>query len=545
MEGSRDNFQEELEDLDEPLFTLTKRDFYNLLTVAAVIAIAAILWYATSRWILKQKRGERNREQDVRRQKVKSNDTNKQKTQKNKLVYPKDGLISTYSEDSAEEGGMKHHQAEPKDSSNRDYGKDLPNNEQDGEPAVIVSILPLATNPPSRLGPAFCLDQESSALYLYSGIGETSALSDLHIFDIANLRWKKQKITPENEEDWPGQRAHTAAICAQGLIFIFGGQTLGAQIKGDLVFYHPPDKMWVHLTEDEDENCPEPRKHATMCLWKDQHLVLFGGKGFDHLFDDVWLFDIFQIMDKDLGQMCWQRLTDPSQTQSAGANSVMGSGGFYSGGSPHKSSAREGHCAAVVNDLMYVFGGQKNGKTGIVPKGSIEVLNLNTGEWFLESTAGTIPMLGAFEKCHAVGPDASKIIHIADVNAGIFNQMSVLDTGVRPMEWSLLKLTWVGDWTMVPGKRSMFASVAEPTTGTIFVFGGESEVGIMYDSLIILETADALGIELEFEDMNEEGDVGEDNNQNSEGFETNTDNNKTYSTTKGLEESIDVPPFNL
>ena len=78
--------------------------------------------------------------------------------------------------------------------------------------------------------------------------------------------------------------------------------------------------------------------------------------------------------------------------------------------------------------------------------------------------------------------------------AGLFNDVYVLRTARDTLNWTRLALDWRSDWTMVPGTRTGHCSCANSATGTVFVFGGEDQNGVVNNALLVVDVATAVGL---------------------------------------------------
>mmetsp|Transcript_32179 Transcript_32179/g.42432 ORF Transcript_32179/g.42432 Transcript_32179/m.42432 type:complete len:572 (-) Transcript_32179:164-1879(-) len=492
------------EDLDEPIITLTKRDLYNLAYIGIFSTIGLTIWIIFCRSRKRKNNPERNIRDQYSFQKKFEGDFHEVEEDLEEEYKKAASFMTKHRnhQSTTEDLIQRFTDIEAEENLERDNERDFshlnePPRRGKGEKSVVVSCLPLRC-PPGRVGAVMGLDQETSALYLHGGVGDTHLLNDLHRFDQFDMEWEEQVASPDPQVRYrgPGARAFHAGVCVEDFLFMFGGEAQGGNLCNDFVFCHLPSKNWVKLTENKES--PPARKHSTMSLWQDKDMVLFGGLGLNNKhFNDVWVFDVLQLVEEEIEEFCWRRLFPKDLSAEPGDASSSSQPKSPQQSVVYEPLGREGHCTAIVGNRLFVFGGQKDGIQGLVPQGQVEALNLCTGSWSAEPTCGRAPVLGVYESCHLVGQNIGKVVHIGSKTAGIFNKLTVLDTMVRPMCWTELSQNWMGDWTMVPGRRRLYTSVAEPTSGTIFVFGGESEGGILYNALIVLDVSEPLGIVLE------------------------------------------------
>ena len=80
------------------------------------------------------------------------------------------------------------------------------------------------------------------------------------------------------------------------------------------------------------------------------------------------------------------------------------------GSSQYVPPGRCGHCACVVGDKMYVFGGMDEHKTtSFVPPGQVEVLDLNSRTWSVIGTTGMGPAMCSGMAAFALSSDTVTI----------------------------------------------------------------------------------------------------------------------------------------
>ena len=173
-------------------------------------------------------------------------------------------------------------------------------------------------------------------------------------------------------------------------IFIFGGQVEGYffndLVAFDLNALQQSSNKWEILIPNTSDSgqapglAPPPRTNHTVITWNNK-LFLFGGTDGIHWYNDVWSYDH--------GTNAW---------------TLQECIGFI-------PTAREGHAAALVGDVMYVFGGRtEEGKD----LGDLAAFRIPTKRWYTFQNMGPSPsprsghgLTAAGDKVFVVGGEPS------------------------------------------------------------------------------------------------------------------------------------------
>ncbi|KAK9805604.1 hypothetical protein WJX72_007339 [[Myrmecia] bisecta] len=185
----------------------------------------------------------------------------------------------------------------------------------------------------------------------------TTPLAHLQVLDLATLTWQAQD-QPKITGRAPSPRGQPAAVVTTGdagrspEMVIFGGWD-GQQRFDDMYALDLRAWSWRQIQPAGGLSPPRRADHTALLwrycddgVWKDL-IVCFGGSGDSGTLNDVWLYD-----------MRWNRWTEA----------------FCAGTPP---APRSSHAAAIVGDLMIIFGGQS--RTHVF--GDLHVLQLVSLTW--------------------------------------------------------------------------------------------------------------------------------------------------------------------
>lgn len=340
-------------------------------------------------------------------------------------------------------------------------------------PLAILSCVLFKSAPAGRVDGCLVLNEQTQDLVLLGGLGEDGLLGDEQLFSLDNMDWVRLKTT-----SGPGRRSGHCAAWLGGAVVLYGGSLCvsshGKELYDDGVYLL--DFKSGGWSQPTIERCPRARAAATLTAWRDDRLVLFGGRTDGSVcLNDAWCLEL------DEGRsLHWTEIVPVDDL--------------------YTPPGRDRHAAVCVADSLVVFGGTNTGgaATHISP-GRLEVLNLLTRQWRLRDTVGNAPSQLPGMLAHRVG-DADLVCVIGGESAGIFNQIFLL-AGLaqtdHPLIWTLLQLEWHSDWTIVPGRCDGHFSAASAQAGAIFVFGGQSDSGYLQNTMLVIDVAEAAGIAYE------------------------------------------------
>ncbi|KAK9459920.1 uncharacterized protein V1516DRAFT_467098 [Lipomyces oligophaga] len=204
---------------------------------------------------------------------------------------------------------------------------------------------------------------------------------NLYFLNTSTLKWSRALVAGGG----PGGRyGHTINIIGKRL-FLFGGQRDSTYLN-DLYFFDLSKSQvgeparWQAIRPLADIS-PSVRANHTTTVFGGK-LYLFGGTNGQECFNDTWSFD-------------------PADCQWTQLDCV----GFL-------PKPCERHSAAIVGDLMYVFGGRSADGREI---GSLTTLRLSTNRWFTFQNMGPSPSPRAG---HSMTVSGSKIFTIGGTSDG-------------------------------------------------------------------------------------------------------------------------------
>ncbi|KAI9805344.1 MAG: Negative regulator of mitotic exit [Piccolia ochrophora] len=231
-----------------------------------------------------------------------------------------------------------------------------------------VACYPLATTaglPGPRVGHASLI--VGNAFIVYGGdtkIDDRDQLDDtLYLLNTSTRQWSRAMPSGSRPS---GRYGHTLNIVGSK-IYIFGGQVEGAffndLVAFDLNTLQQPTNKWEMLVANSHEGGPPPgqippaRTNHTVVSWNDK-LFLFGGTNGVQWFNDVWTYD--------------PRTNFWSQLDCIG----------------YIPAPREGHAAALVGDVMYIFGGRTEEGSDL---GDLAAFRISSRRWYTFQNMGPSP----------------------------------------------------------------------------------------------------------------------------------------------------------
>ncbi|KAL9056326.1 MAG: hypothetical protein Q9162_003017 [Coniocarpon cinnabarinum] len=271
--------------------------------------------------------------------------------------------------------------------------------------ATCNPVFAMAEGPGPRVGHAALL--VGNAFIVFGGdtkVDELDVLDDtLYLLNTSTKHWSR--ALPAGQRP-AGRYGHTLNILGSK-IYIFGGQVEGYffndLVAFDLNALQQSSNKWEILIHNTSEGgpsqgpVPPARTNHSVVTWNNK-LFLFGGTDGMHWYNDVWSFD-------------------PSTNSWTMQECI----GFI-------PTAREGHAAALVGDVMYVFGGRTEEGRDL---GDLAAFRIPTKRWYTFQNMGPSPsprsghsLTAAGEKIFVVGGEPSS----APRDANELSLAYVLDT---------------------------------------------------------------------------------------------------------------------
>ncbi|KAF8499863.1 hypothetical protein F5888DRAFT_1611199 [Russula emetica] len=201
----------------------------------------------------------------------------------------------------------------------------------------------------------------------------------------------------------PGGRCYHTMTLIGSKLFVFGGCSARGRLNDiwalDLNCLNS-DPFWEPYEPAPGNEKPLPRSRHVSVTTGDR-IIIFGGYGSPHDFNDTWSFNI--------STRKWTELQ-------------------CTGSVP---SPRGVHAAALVDDVMYVFGGNNRGTTHL---GDLTALNLSTQRWTAFQDIGPSPCR---RQAHAMACDGTRVFVLggelspfAQVEVDEAKLIHVLDTSM-------------------------------------------------------------------------------------------------------------------
>ncbi|KAI4162765.1 MAG: hypothetical protein LQ342_003652 [Letrouitia transgressa] len=226
-------------------------------------------------------------------------------------------------------------------------------------------IVTTSEGPGPRVGHASLL--VGNAFIVFGGdtkMDERDKLDDtLYLLNTSTRHWSRSLppgIRPA------GRYGHTLNILGSK-IYVFGGQVEGYFFNDLLAFdlnaLQAASSRWEMVIPNSNDGgppegqVPPARTNHTVVSWNDK-LYLFGGTNGNEWFNDVWAYD--------------PRLMKWSQLDCIG----------------YIPAPREGHSAALVNDVMYICGGRTEQGTDL---GDLAAFKITSTRWYTFQNMGPPP----------------------------------------------------------------------------------------------------------------------------------------------------------
>ncbi|KZV74942.1 hypothetical protein PENSPDRAFT_625398 [Peniophora sp. CONT] len=212
--------------------------------------------------------------------------------------------------------------------------------------------------PGPRIGHAGA--QISSVLIIWGGDtrenGKGKQDESLYLLNLQSREWTRAPIVGPGPA---GRYGHTVTMVGSKF-FVFGGQVDG-EFLNDLWAFDlnslKGQPVWEHY--EPVAGSPKPaRRTGHVCVTHQDRILIFGGTDGQYHYNDTWMFDV--------PTRRWEEL------------SCIG----------YIPSPREGHAAALVDDVMYVFGGR-----GVDGKdlGDLTAFKISSKRWFMFQNMGPSP----------------------------------------------------------------------------------------------------------------------------------------------------------
>ncbi|KAI0756785.1 hypothetical protein C8Q80DRAFT_1130480 [Daedaleopsis nitida] len=216
--------------------------------------------------------------------------------------------------------------------------------------------------PSPRVGHASAL--VGSVLIVWGGDTKTNSKSKpgdkqddgLYLLNLVSREWTRVAVYGPS----PVGRYGHAVTMVGSRFFVFGGQVDG-EFLNDLWSFDLNSlrtKAAWELVEPAEGSPRPPKRTSHVCVTFGEKIILFGGTDCQYHYNDTWVFDT--------NTKTWSELTCI---------------GFI-------PSPREGHSAAMVDDVVYVFGGRGVDGKDLGDLGAFKVTNQR---WYMFQKMGPAP----------------------------------------------------------------------------------------------------------------------------------------------------------
>jgi len=302
-------------------------------------------------------------------------------------------------------------------------------------------------------------------MYIYGGCGDKSLnFKEVMQFSYTNCQWSVLKSTDQHNPIYPPSRDSHVSFGYKNKLYIFGGTSSNIRLN-DLWEFDIEKRKWreVHTTGE----IPPPRDaHAATMI--DNSAIIFGGKSSTEKLSDV---HILNIEYKEI---------DSEPILSWGMCIQMG----------NAPCARDGHSMCTIGNAIYLFGGENNEKLMLndlyqatlnCAAGSTHVLSWKK----CEAKNGRIPRP---RRACSISPYQNEYLIIIGGEAydeaatSTLNDVWIYNIALEIWEevFSLPRAE-TGDYFAPRGYHSC-ATYEE----NIYIFGGISYTGTLFDDLMIL-----------------------------------------------------------
>ncbi len=311
---------------------------------------------------------------------------------------------------------------------------------------LTVTGIDLSSVPPPRSASAEV--EIGGKMYIfggyYSATGPGTALNDFYSFDPVAQEWTNLSVPSAGTP--PSIRYLARAANVGGILYLFGGRDMANMSLDDFYSYDPSSKTWTNLSVPASGALPQGRYGHSMVVI-DNKIYMFGGAHVVPSASFAFLNDLYSY---DPVSNVWTDLSVP-----------------ISGSAP---SPRSSHVAGVISGVMHIFGGNSNG-TGM---NDMNVYDPVARSWAVVNVIDANAAHGHAAPSARVGASAVVIDNKMYVfgGQGYPSGLSMNDLYVYEHSaggWSNLSIPTTGT---VPQVRQNQSAVA--ISGKMYIFDGDS-----------------------------------------------------------------------
>ncbi|KAL0580808.1 hypothetical protein V5O48_001184 [Marasmius crinis-equi] len=294
-------------------------------------------------------------------------------------------------------------------------------------PPTLLPTKPPTTNTPSqpspspfpRYGHALPATANSTGdLYLFGGLVREQPKNDLYTINVRDLG----VTLVQSAGDIPSPRVGHACAVVSNVLIVWGGDTnaqgvngqaAGGRLDDGLYLLNLVSKEWTRVSTGSQSPAPVGRYGHAVTMAGGSKFVVFGGQVDGEFLNDLWSFDLNSLR----GKPSWEPIepTTPERPAKRTGHVCVTFGdrlivfGGTDGQYHYKDTwsfdlntrrwtelkcigyipeAREGHAAALVDDVMYVFGGR-----GVDGKdlGDLAAFKVSNQRWYMFQNMGPSP----------------------------------------------------------------------------------------------------------------------------------------------------------
>ncbi|KAI0801041.1 galactose oxidase [Fomes fomentarius] len=191
----------------------------------------------------------------------------------------------------------------------------------------------------------------------------------LHFLNLVSREWTRISV----DGPAPSGRTGHSVVMVGPRIYIFGGEANG-EFFNDLWCFDLSTLVskpaWEQLELPKGHSLKPSKRSGHVCVAHKNELLVFGGTDGRYHYNDTWGFD--------LATKSWSELPCTG----------------------YIPCPREGHAAALVDDIMYIFGGRGVDGANI---GQLAAFKISTRRWFMFQNMGLEPSPRSGHGMAAVG----------------------------------------------------------------------------------------------------------------------------------------------
>ncbi|KAF9270024.1 hypothetical protein L218DRAFT_1071519 [Marasmius fiardii PR-910] len=297
-------------------------------------------------------------------------------------------------------------------------------------PPTLLPTKPPTTNPPSQPSPSpfprygHALPATANAsgdLYLFGGLVREQPKNDLYTINVRDLG----VTLVQSAGDIPSARVGHACSVVSNVLIVWGGDTnaqgagaangqgVGGRLDDGLYLLNLVSKEWTRVSTGSQGPTPVGRYGHAVTMASGSKFIVFGGQVDGEFLNDIWSFDLNSLRSKPTWEFIEPSSPERPAKRTGHVCVTHGDRIIVFGGTDGQyhykdtwsfdlntrrwtelkcigyiPEAREGHAAALVDDVMYVFGGR-----GVDGKdlGDLAAFKVSNQRWYMFQNMGPAP----------------------------------------------------------------------------------------------------------------------------------------------------------